>query len=46
MQNVSNGNLSVPSDMFEYLFNIIDEIIKRAGINIKKVKNFNLPKIK
>ena len=46
MQNVSNGQLSVPSDMFEYLFNIIDEIIKRAGINIKKVKNFNLPKIK
>nr|DAO17158.1 MAG TPA: hypothetical protein [Caudoviricetes sp.] len=46
MQNVSNGNLNVPSDMFEYLFNIIDEIIKRAGINIKKVKNFNLPKIK
>jgi len=46
MQNVSNGNLSVPSDMFEYLFNIIDEIIKRAGINIKKVKHFNLPKIK
>ena len=46
MQNVSNGNLSVPSDMFEYLFNLIDEIIKRAGINIKKVKNFNLPKIK
>ena len=43
MQNVSNGQLSVPSDMFEYLFNIIDEIIKRAGINIKKVKNFNLP---
>ena len=39
MQNVSNGQLSVPSDMFEYLFNIIDEIIKRAGINIKKVKN-------
>lgn len=46
MQNISNGQLSVPSDMFEYLFNIIDEIIKRAGINIKKVKNFNLPKIK
>ena len=46
MQNVSNGNLSVPSDMFEYLFNIIFEIINISCINIKKVKNFNLPKIK
>ena len=46
MQNVSNGQLSVPSDMYEFFFNIVYEIIKKGGIDIKKVANFNLPKTK
>ena len=46
MQNVSNGQLSVPSDMFEFFFNIVYEIVKKGGVDIKKVANFNLPKIK
>lgn len=46
MQNVSNGQLSVPSDMYEFFFNILYEIVKKGGIDIKKVANFNLPKAK
>nr|DAT76826.1 MAG TPA: hypothetical protein [Caudoviricetes sp.] len=46
MQNVSNGQLSVPSDMFEFFFNIVYEIVKKGGVDIKKVANFNLPKTK
>ena len=46
MQNVSNGQLSVPSDMYEFFFNIVYEIAKKGGIDIKKVANFNLPKTK
>lgn len=46
MQNVSNGQLSVPSDMYEFFFNILYEIVKKGGIDIKKVANFNLPKTK
>ena len=46
MQNVSNGQLSVPSDMYEFFFNIVHEIAKKGGIDIKKVSNFNLPKTK
>ena len=46
MQNVSNGQLSVPSDMSEFFFNIVYEIAKKGGIDIKKVANFNLPKTK
>ena len=46
MQNVSNGQLSVPSDMYEFFFNIVYEIAKKGGIDIKKVANFNLPKAK
>ena len=46
MQNVSNGNLSVPSDMYEFFFNIVYEIAKKGGVDIKKVANFNLPKTK
>ena len=46
MQNVSNGQLSVPSDMFEFFFNIVYEIVKKGGVDIKKVANFNLPKAK
>ena len=46
MQNVSNGQLSVPSDMYEFFFNIVYEIAKKGGADIKKVANFNLPKTK
>ena len=46
MQNVSNGQLSVPSDMYEFFFNIVYEIAKKGGVDIKKVANFNLPKTK
>ena len=46
MQNVSNGQLSVPSDMYEFFFNIVYEIVKKGGVDIKKVANFNLPKTK
>lgn len=46
MQNVSTGQLSVPSDMYEFFFNILYEIVKKGGIDIKKVANFNLPKTK
>lgn len=46
MQNISNGQLSVPSDMFEFFFNIVYEIVKKGGVDIKKVANFNLPKTK
>ena len=46
MQNVSNGQLSVPSDMYEFFFNIVYEIAKKGGVDIKKVANFNLPKVK
>nr|DAP42953.1 MAG TPA: hypothetical protein [Caudoviricetes sp.] len=46
MQNVSNGQLSVPSDMYEFFFNIVYEIAKKGGIDIKKIANFNLPKTK
>ena len=46
MQNVSNGQLSVPSDMYEFFFNIVYEIAKQGGVDIKKVANFNLPKTK
>ena len=46
MQNISNGQLSVPSDMYEFFFNIVYEIAKKGGIDIKKVANFNLPKTK
>ena len=46
MQNVSNGQLSVPSDMYEFFFNIVYEIAKKGGIDIKKVANFKLPKTK
>ena len=46
MQNVSNAQLSVPSDMYEFFFNIVYEIAKKGGVDIKKVANFNLPKTK
>ena len=46
MQNVSNGQLSVPSDMYEFFFSIVYEIAKKGGVDIKKVANFNLPKTK
>lgn len=46
MQNVSNGQLSVPSDMYEFFFNIVYEIAKKGGVDIKKLANFNLPKTK
>ena len=46
MQNVSNGQLSVPSDMYEFFFNIVYEIVKKGGVDIKKVAKFNLPKTK
>lgn len=46
MQNVSNGQLSVPSDMYEFFFSIVYEIAKKGGVDIKKVVNFNLPKTK
>ena len=46
MQNISNGQLSVPSDMYEFFFNIVYEIAKKGGVDIKKVANFNLPKTK
>lgn len=46
MQNISNGQLSVPSDMYEFFFNIVYEIVKKGGVDIKKVANFNLPKTK
>ena len=46
MQNVSNGQLSVPSDMYKFFFSIVYEIAKKGGIELEKVTNFNLPKTK
>ena len=46
MQNVSNGQLSVPSDMYKFFFSIVYEIVKKGGIELEKVTNFNLPKTK
>lgn len=46
VQNVSNGQLTVPSDMYKFFFDIAYEIAKKGGIELTKPGNYNLPKTK
>lgn len=46
VQNVSNGQLTVPSDMYKFFFEIVYEIAKKGGVELTKPGNYNLPKTK
>ncbi len=46
VQNVSNGQLAVPSDMYKFFFEIVYEIAKKGGVELTKPGSYNLPKTK
>ena len=46
VQNVSNGQLTVPSDMYKFFFEIVYEIAKKGGVELTKPGSYNLPKTK